>query len=361
MRFILCGFAVAVGVAAAQAEETTVAMPTAVIPFQKQEHWGYRTIGRDVRIAARFDAVTQFSEGWSLAQDGDNVVLIDTQGRARDLGQGAWAHVLSKTHVAIGSAAGVRLVAVDQTLRQAPLPGIGQVSGTAPGDAVAVRLASADAWGIVDLLGERLSPFTFAAVGAPRFGLAPFAADFGKWGYITTTGQQVLPPILWYAGSFSAEGLALAADGSTRRMGYIDRNMKFFQKPDFFQAMPFSSGVAWVRDEQGRPWRCVDANLKPVFPATFQSVKPFVADWAAVVRAPEAEQAGGLRADTLISKSGEIIYEATQPRHDIVPTTYGYAWVNEQRALWLVLRDGTRVEWGDFLTEIPPEQLLLVK
>jgi hypothetical protein len=189
----------------------------------------------------------------------------------------------------------------------------------------AVRIG--DQWGFVDKNGNMvlqpqyysgLDPqvITFsegkAVVGVEPFGsTAPIAREVG---YIDTEGNFVIEPNLSFAGQF-VDGLAPAANASTRQRGFIDETGEFvILLPDDVSATgPFSEEVAPGIDfkQQVSTGTCSYGFLNKegewVIEPQFCDLRPFKGGYASYAVDDETL---GLRLWGFIDKSGEVVIDA---------------------------------------------------
>jgi hypothetical protein len=150
-----------------------------------QERWGFIDTNGAVVIAAKFDAVAEFSQGLAA-------VAMDT---------------VQSNHACLDC---------DPNMR----------------------------WGFIDKTGTKVIPLQFHAVLSFSEGLAAVMNDEKKWGYINTSAELVIPFRFESARSFS-EGFAPVA--VNKRLGYIDKQGRFVIQPLYAIAGDFSEGLAAVR------------------------------------------------------------------------------------------------------------------
>ena len=87
----------------------------------------------------------------------------------------------------------------------------------------------------------------------------------GKYGFIDTTGKEVVPPKYDRADSFS-EGLALVK--LNYQYGFIDTTGKEVVPPKYDYAENFSDGLALVTLNDNGKWGFIDTTGKEVVPPT---------------------------------------------------------------------------------------------
>ena len=103
---------------------------------------------------------------------------------------------------------------------------------------------SARKWGYISQSGEIVIPPKFLYADSFSEGLAPVATEDGS-GYINGAGCFAIPPLFGEAYSFEG-GLAIVSDnnGSRGKYGMIDKSGKFVIKPAFDNLALPSSGLS---------------------------------------------------------------------------------------------------------------------
>ncbi len=96
--------------------------------------------------------------------------------------------------------------------------------------------------------------------------LLPIVNENGKWGYIDTTGEQIIPYQYDLAYNFTEErGLVAVSVNGQYKYSYIDVNGTLYGDWNYTEAMPFSQGYALVRffiDPLNLSWGYMDKNGK---------------------------------------------------------------------------------------------------
>lgn len=151
----------------------------------------------------------------------------------------------------------------------------------------------------------------------------------GRYGYIGSTGKDVIQPIFRSANDF-AEGLASVRING--KYGFIDATGKFVIQPMYDYATAFSEGLAIVFNN-GKPFY-IDKKGKRAFASEFTRQEPFKNGRAKV----ETETHQGY-----VDKKGKFLIDTVYSR--IRPFIEGYAVVQQ-----LYLKKGTnryeRAEWA---------------
>lgn len=107
-------------------------------------------------------------------------------------------------------------------------------------------------------------------------GLASFCRD-GKWGYVDTGLNVVIPTIYDGAGGFS-EGFA--AVKIIEKYGYVDKQGRFILPPLYDHAFPFKSGLAPV--QMGEKWGFINRQGDFLVPPYLDEAYPFATGMAPV-------------------------------------------------------------------------------
>ena len=147
-------------------------------------------------------------------------------------------------------------------------PGIYPFQGlTADGKAIKTGFIDADGKVLIQPQWDNLSEgVILGQIVAFNEGLCGVEKD-GKFGYIDTTGNLVIPAQFDTAGPF-IEGLAAVKLGN--QFGYIDKTGKYAINPQFDQAGNFHDGLAAVHTDDG--WGFIDKTGTYVIKPHFQSV-----------------------------------------------------------------------------------------
>lgn len=127
--------------------------------------------------------------------------------------------------------------------------------------------------------GETVLLCSFAGMGDSKFieGLLPVKMD-GKWGYINTNGDIVIPCKYDYAFSFS-EGLARIEQNG--RIGFINTEGEEVIPSSFSQAGNFSDGRAYVTFDNIL-WGYINTSGEIIIPIQYQWAQEFSEGLAAV-------------------------------------------------------------------------------
>lgn len=97
--------------------------------------------------------------------------------------------------------------------------------------------------GFIDKNGDIKIELNYQGAGVFGNGLAPVMGESGKWGYINTKGQLVIPYKYDDVIAFSE---AMAAVKIDNKWGYIDRTGKMIIQPTFDEAGEFTNGIVSV-------------------------------------------------------------------------------------------------------------------
>jgi hypothetical protein len=113
----------------------------------------------------------------------------------------------------------------------------------------------------------------FGFVNSFKEGKAAVQVD-GKWGFINTTGMDIMEPVFQNATNFS-NGIAVVSimKGKKVKYGFVDPAGKFIIKPKFADAANFANGLAPVKI--GKLWGFIDQKGKVVIKPKFENAKGF--------------------------------------------------------------------------------------
>jgi len=161
--------------------------------------------------------------------------------------------------------------------KASPVPSydsIGQFSGgLAP-------VKSQGKWGFIDTGGNMIIPAVYDAVTSFSENLAGFES-LGKWGCMDKIGTPVIEPRFFSIQHFS-EGLAPVQRRASSLWEYVDRTGQTAISAQYDAALPFSQGFAPVlRDGK---WRYIRADGSEAFTTEFYRVYPFGSEGLALVR-----------------------------------------------------------------------------
>lgn len=123
--------------------------------------------------------------------------------------------------------------------------------------------------GLIDRNGRVVVACIYDDVEYPSCGRVLVNRD-SHIGYCNLDGQEVIPPIYPYGGSFS-EGLAqvvVPLDSLSAAFAYIDTSGRQVLQPIYENAMPFHDGYAMVMRYQR--WGVIDRNGREVLPCMYE-------------------------------------------------------------------------------------------
>ncbi|MEM6551254.1 MAG: WG repeat-containing protein [Planctomycetota bacterium] len=131
-------------------------------------------------------------------------------------------------------------------------------------------------WGFIDTQGQWVIPPTYTAedgqpaVGDFAEGLAWFVDDNGKFGYLDTDGDVVITPVHTHAGDF---GQALAPVRATYKWGFINRDGKRVIPARWDGVGRFSEGLCAVEDDG--LWGYINRDGEMVIEPQFRGARDF--------------------------------------------------------------------------------------
>lgn len=228
---------------------------TKLIPFEKNEKWGFINPKGEIVIKPQFDEVSPFSEGLARVEVDLKHGFIDTTGKF--------------------------IIEPQYYIARSFAEGLAAVSIESPGT-----------WGYIDHKGKFVIPAKLKWAGDFCEGIAevlaiadPAVPNILKSGYIDKSGDLIVEAKYGWAEPFS-DGLALIADNKPdsneyfNRKAFIDKNGD--RVTDFFaDAESFSEGLAAVKFDSF--WGFIDKKGTIVIPPTYDFVlRPFTEGYAAV-------------------------------------------------------------------------------
>ncbi|MCQ2555925.1 MAG: WG repeat-containing protein, partial [Clostridia bacterium] len=142
-------------------------------------------------------------------------------------------------------------------------------------DGMAVVVIDNRKCGYIDKTGKEILLNKYDRTDSFSEGLARVTKD-GKCGYINNKGEEVVPCKYEFIGPFGffKEGRAFVKNCETHKYGYIDKTGKEVIPCQFTEGLPFSEGLALVRDEHGY-FNYIDKTGEIVIKHTHPYVKSF--------------------------------------------------------------------------------------
>jgi hypothetical protein len=293
------------------------------VAYDDSSGYGYIDTSGDVVIEQQFASADPFSDSLAAAGtvdqgDGGKWGSIDTSGTLVVPMQYFAPPVFSEGLAAVSAGVDQGWSFIDKTGATVlgPFRSAGNFSeGLAYVDWV-------DGRGFIDKNGDRvielpegLTCETWPEEGFSE-GLAMVKSQEGEvvlYGFIDTSGDQVIEPRFYWAGAFS-EGLAAAAIqvGGEVKWGYIDKSGGWVIEPQFYSVSPFSEGLAVVmrleNDGAGNDFETfgyIDKTGTVVIPMQYSEASFFSGGIAGVVfrDAPNGSP-------NYIDKTGKVIWQA---------------------------------------------------
>jgi hypothetical protein len=131
-------------------------------------------------------------------------------------------------------------------------------------------------WGYVSQSGEIVVPFKYEA--AKKFSEDMAAVRLrGKWGFVDNTGAEVIPPVYDGLKNFSN---GMAAVKSRGRWGFVDKAGNEAVPPVYDGLKNFSNDAGAVKFK--KKWGFVDRTGKEIIPPAYDGIRSFSDDMAAV-------------------------------------------------------------------------------
>lgn len=158
-------------------------------------------------------------------------------------------------------------------------------------------------WGFIDSAGQEIIPPAYDDAEIFSEGLAAVCKN-EKWGFINKNGEVVIPLEYDEVNNFS-EGMAAVC--KDRKWGFIDETGKEVISLDYTAVYPFTEGVAAaqkVSDGNRLVWIYIDKTGKQIIPDEYYQAAPFSEGLASVIINDE-ESSKWLR--YYIDKTGEKV------------------------------------------------------
>ena len=145
-------------------------------------------------------------------------------------------------------------------------------------DGLAAVYAGNDKWGFIDTTGKEIVPCKYNMVEGFDQGLARVKL-YNKWGFIDTTGKEVVPCKYDSVGDFS-DGFAMVKLND--KWGFIDKTGKEVIPCtlEYDEVGDRSDGLTAVKTSNG--WGCIDLQGNEVVPCQYGGVKLLSAGMVAV-------------------------------------------------------------------------------
>ena len=345
-----------------------------LIPCYGNSQWSYVTLEGEQRVEQRFDQATRFTHDVSLAREGEDFFAVSRVGKVTSLGTGRQAVVVSNRFVIVREQRPesfeepipTRIVDLETGKRYQPPQIQGMVfDWKFAGGELFSAAGEENKWGLYSLDGAQQLVTQYDYLGPPdsEHGLCTCMKKIDgrrQMGYIEPNGEETIPPRFDGALEFHEGRAVVARQG---KLGYIDQTGKLVQACKLRGARHFSAGIAWLIPDPENyelPWRAVNRGFEPVFEKRYFKPGDFQSEWAAVSSASTYEASEGTGRDTLINRSGKIVF-STDVEEDIVVSSSGYAWVNRAQGGVAIYHDGKLWEWSAAGEKIPPAVLTVPK
>lgn len=241
----------------------------------REQNWGYRWPDGRIAIAPAYSAAEPFREGRAAVMVKPSKLwgYIDTQGQLV---------IPARFDLALGFSeerAAVRLKHkwgyIDATGREVVPLSYDTVGltfsngvGTITKDSIKGEMA------LVDREGKRLTGFKYKRIDKWSEGLAAATTDYKEWGYLNTSGHEVIGMKYTRAHDFSG-GRALVGKGKgdSLKWGYIDSQGKEVIPVRYHQLDAFTDGLALVRVNDLHGY--IDSSGKEIVPVRYHRLGKF--------------------------------------------------------------------------------------
>ncbi len=233
--------------------------------------WGYIDTEGRVIVEPKYDGANSFSEGLAAVQSGGKWGYIDKTGAVVIAFTFDSTFAFSEGLAAYSS--GYYYGYIDTTGAKVTDAVYSEASSFQGGVACVKKDGR---YGYIDKTGTPVTEFIYGIEADADEGLIPvFYGDSSRGintGYIGTDGKQVLD-FLWYDAKPFSEGLAAACDEYTKPYGFIDKTGAYVIEPAWDSVENFVSGRAVV--EKNRLYTYIDTEGKPITEKTYQKAYSF--------------------------------------------------------------------------------------
>lgn len=309
--------------------------------------WGFIDTNGTVVISPKYDGAYSFSEGLAAVQSNGKWGYIDKTGAVvipftyaytyafqeglAVYGQGNYYGYLNKEGKAITNAV------------------YSEASSFQNGIACVKKDGK---YGFIDKEGNALTEFVYGGKSEASEELIPvFYADSSKTintGYLGLDGKQVLD-FLWYDAKPFSEGLAAACNEYTKPYGFIDKTGTFVIAPAWDSVESFQNGIALVTKDRVHTY--IDKTGKQITPKTYQKAYSFTDSGLARIAVSSAT---GWNFGFIDKNGNEVIAPIYAVAMDF---DYGYARVSNGKKWGFINQDGVEIsgmkwtEVGSFTEE----------
>ena len=227
-----------------------------LIPYRKQENWGFCTPEKEIIIPCTYENTNPFSEGLAEVRMNDKCGYIDMTGK-----------LVIPYKFDYGSVFKEGLAAVEKNGKYGYIDKTGkEVIPFLFSDAESfidglAMVEQKNKWGYIDKKGTFVIPCKYELVTEFKDGVA-FVENGGNGKHIDKTGKTVPEP----SNQYYYEGIALDYNDDDK-VGYIDKNDKMIVNNIYDDGMDFSDGMAAVC-LKGK-WGFIDTKGTLVIPCKY--------------------------------------------------------------------------------------------
>ena len=220
-----------------------------LVPVKKDGKWGYMDLKGKWIIAAVYEYAPRFEKGFAVPKLNGKYGCINKQGKVTIPFDYDFAYpTLTKTPL-------VKLQKKGENYTS--IIGMGN-----------------------PLTGKILAPVKYETIYDFYDGMAQIKLN-GKYGFIDSTGKEIVPPIYTYTPIYFSEGLAYVQQD--KKYGFVDRTGKIIVPPTYDFAANFQEGLASVK--QNGLAGFIDKKGTVVIPLRYQTAGDFQGGVAMVIDA----------------------------------------------------------------------------
>lgn len=222
----------------------------AIIPHKLglNKRWGFIDEKGEWKISPEYLSAGNFSAGKAWVRKGFRVGFVDSEGEYLIQPDFHGATDFERGHSVVKWEA--RYGLINENGKWLIKPKYLQITDFEASTGLAVAKKRNSKIGLIDSLGNKKSKFDYALISAESEGLRLVKRNRRspakrKYGFIDSTGKEVIKPIFSKAAPFS-EGLARVKLKHGGKWGYIDHSGFFVIEPSFEHAYDFYNGLAVV-------------------------------------------------------------------------------------------------------------------
>ena len=246
---------------ALSAEERSRIDKMTLVPYISGNLCGFADLATGEKvIPAKFEQVARFADGFAMVYNHKKVGLINRYGDEILPCKYKLLNLVGEDRIAVKK--GSRWALMDYNGNELT-PFIYRYLTEAFHEGLLAAVAEDDRWGFINTSGDQVIECEYDFCCNFSEGFAAVKKD-GKWGYISYTGDIVIPILYDWAREFH-EGTAPIVVNN--RWGFVDKSGKVIISPKYESAGRFFNGYAKVR--MNSKWGIIDRRGSEVVPCIY--------------------------------------------------------------------------------------------